>query len=252
LLNSDPNRAGYKLRDLAPVAEVSAARLEDRFSLLGSIDRQRRRFETYAAAEALGGHYEKAYRILSTDAAQKAFDIASEAEDVRDRYGRIRLGQSCLLARRLVESGVPFVTVDDDGWDHHAKVFPRLKQRLPELDRCLTALLEDLEQRGLLETTLVVLLTDFGRTPVVNTSAGRDHWPDVFSVLFAGAGIPGGQVIGSSDKIGGLPRSRLVSPKDIAATLYHFLGLDPFQPYQRRDGRSLKMLDEGELIRELQ
>jgi uncharacterized protein (DUF1501 family) len=141
--------------------------------------------------------------------------------------------------------------VDDDGWDHHAQVFPGLRQRLPDLDRSMTTLLRDLEQRGLLSTTLVLILTEFGRTPVINASAGRDHWPRVFSVILAGAGIPGGQVIGVSDKIGGLPAERPISPKDIAATIYRFLGIDPFQEYLSTEGRPFKVLDEGEVIADL-
>jgi uncharacterized protein (DUF1501 family) len=194
---------------------------------------------------------EKAYNILSAGTARRAFDLSAETGKARDAYGRTRLGQSCLLARRLVEAGVPFVTVDDDGWDHHGDIFPGLKQRLPELDRCLSTLLNDLGERGLLGTTLVALLTDFGRTPKINASAGRDHWPNVFSMLFAGAGIPGGQVIGASDAIGAEPIERLITPKDLAATLYHFLGINPFEEYMTPEGRPLKMLDEGEVIQEL-
>src|SRR5262249_45584117 len=146
---------------------------------------------------------------------------------------------------------VPFVTVDDDAWDHHGNIFPSLRTRLPELDACVSRLITDLEERGLLDTTLVALLTDFGRTPKVNANAGRDHWPDVFSVLFAGAKIPGGQVIGASDKIGAYPAERPISPKDIAATLYYFLGINPFQEYRTRENRPMQMLDEGRLIAEL-
>jgi len=251
LLKSDPNEADFRLRELAPVFELSAARLEDRFALKKSIDQQRRCFESSPFVDAMDNHYEKAYQILSTGAAQRAFDIGAEPDSVRDQYGRSRLGQSCLLARRLVQAGVPFVTVDDDGWDHHADVFPDLRKRLPELDRCLSTLLLDLDERGLLSSTLVVLLTDFGRTPAVNANAGRDHWPNVFSVLCAGAGIRGGQVIGASDKVGGEPSQRPISPKDIAATLYDALGLEPFQDYTGRDGQPRKMLDEGEIIHEL-
>jgi uncharacterized protein (DUF1501 family) len=196
-------------------------------------------------------HKARAYQVLTSGMTRRAFDVAAEPARVRDAYGRTRLGQSCLLARRLVEVGVPFVTVDDDGWDHHAQVFPGLRGRLPELDRCLSALLQDLQQRGLLRTTLVALLTDFGRTPRVNKSAGRDHWPGVFSVLLAGAGVPGGLVLGASDKLGAEPRDSPVSPKDLAATLYHLLGIDPFQGYASLDGRPFKVLDEGRVLERL-
>jgi hypothetical protein len=251
VLRSDPNLPGFAVRGLTEAEDVSPARVRRRFALARMVDAQCRLFEASAAARGMSTHYDKAYRILSTDRARRAFDLAAEPDRVRQTYGRTRLGQSCLLARRLVEAGVPFVTVDDDGWDHHAQVFPGLRQRLPDLDRCLTTLLTDLDERGLLATTLVTLLTDFGRTPVINKSAGRDHWPGVFSVLFAGAGIRGGQVIGASDKVGGQPAQRRVTPKDLAATIYHLLGIDPFQEYRATDGRPLRVLDEGQVISEL-
>ncbi len=251
VLRADPNSPAFAVPGLMPAPEVPARRLHQRMSLAQTIDRQCLLFESSADARGMEAHHERAYQVLSSSRTRRAFEIGAEPDRVRDAYGRTRLGQSCLLARRLVEAGVPFVTVDDDGWDHHAQVFPGLKQRLPDLDRSLSALLEDLRQRGLLPTTLVALLTDFGRTPQINKSAGRDHWPGVFSVLFAGAGIGGGQVIGVSDKIGAAPVERRISPKDLAATLYHVLGIDPFQDYRDRQGRTFKVLDEGDVIREL-
>jgi hypothetical protein len=251
LLRADPNATGFTAGGFGPILKVPPGGLSGRASLARALDGRRTLFENCPAARGLSAHYERAYAMLSNGAARRAFDLGGEPDRVRDAYGRTRLAQGCLLARRLVEAGIPFVTVDDDGWDHHAQVFPGLRQRLPELDRCVSALLTDLEQRGLLQTTLVALLTDFGRTPRLNKSAGRDHWPDVFSVLFAGAGIRGGQVLGASDRIGAEPAARPVSPKDIAATLYHLLGIDPFQDYRSLDGRPFKMLDEGEVLREL-
>ena len=174
--------------------------------------------------------------------------MGQETDSLRDAYGRNSHGQGCLLARRLVEAGVPFVTIDDFDWDHHGKIFPSLRKQLPVLDRAFATLLRDLGDRGLLDTTLVLLLTDFGRTPQMNSNAGRDHWPNVFSVLGAGAGITVGQVIGASDSIGAEPARQTVTPKDLAATIYHILGLDPFQTYITSEGRSLPMLDVGELI----
>lgn len=251
VLRSDPNLPGFEVPGLTEPAGVSPARARQRLTLAQAMDEQCRLFEASPAAKGMGTHYARAYQILSTDRARRAFDLGAEPDRVRDAYRRTRLGQGCLLARRLVEAGVPFVTVDDDGWDHHAQVFPGLRQRLPELDRCLSALLADLGARGLLGTTLVVLLTDFGRTPRVNASAGRDHWPGVFSVLFAGAGIRGGQVLGASDRSGAGPRESPVTPKDLAATLYHLLGIDPFQDYRSREGRPFKVLDGGDIIRGL-
>jgi hypothetical protein len=251
VLRSDPNLPGFGVPGLMPSPEVPVSRLHQRMVLTQAVDRQCLRFEASPVAKGMEAHHERAYQVLSSTRTRRAFDICAEPDRVRDAYGRTRLGQSCLLARRLVEAGVPFVTVDDDGWDHHAQVFPGLRQRLPDLDRSLSALLEDLRQRGQLQTTLVALLTDFGRTPQINKSAGRDHWPGVFSVLFAGAGIHGGQIVGASDKIGAAPVEPRIRPKDLAATLYHVLGIDPFQNYHDRQGRTFKVLDEGEVIREL-
>jgi hypothetical protein len=251
VLRADPNLPTFEVPGLMPVPDVSADRLRERVPLARAIDRQCRLLEASPGARGLGTHQERALQVLVNRRTRAAFDLAAEPERVREAYGRTRLGQGCLLARRLVEAGVPFVTVDDDGWDHHAQVFPGLRQRLPELDRCLPALLDDLRERGLLATTLVALLTDFGRTPVINKSAGRDHWPGVFSVLFAGAGVRGGQVVGASDRIGAEPSEGRVSPKDIAATLYRYLGIDPFQDYRDIEGRPHKVLDEGRVIPQL-
>ena len=251
VLRADPREPTFGVPGLLLPAEVPPVRLRERMSLVRAIDRQCRSLEGSLGPRSLAAHAERAYQVLTSGRARRAFAIGAEPDRVREAYGRTRLGQSCLLARRLVEAGVPFVTVDDDGWDHHAGVFPGLRQRLPELDRCLSTLLLDLEDRGLLRTTLVTLLTDFGRTPQINKSAGRDHWPGVFSVLFAGAGVRGGQVIGASDKIGAEPSEGRLSPKDIAATLYQLLGINPFQDYRSLDGRPFKVLDRGNVIRQL-
>jgi hypothetical protein len=251
VLRSDPNLPTFEVAGLTPRIDVPALRLGGRVSLARALDGQCRLFETSPGASSMDSNHERAYQVLSARRTREAFDLGREPERVRDAYGRTRLGQGCLLARRLVEAGVPFVTVDDDGWDHHAQVFPGLRQRLPDLDRCLSTLLTDLDERGLLETTLVTLLTDFGRTPRINQARGRDHWPGVFSVIFAGAGIRGGQVIGASDNIGAEPSEGRVTPKDLAATLYRFLGIDPFQDYHSREGRPYKVLDTGQIVGQL-
>jgi hypothetical protein len=251
VLRCDPNGPAFGVPGLVLPAEVPAARLRERMSLVRALDRRGRPFEATPGPKGMEAHQARAYQVLTSGTTRRAFDVSAEPDRVRAAYGRTRLGQSCLLARRLVEAGVPFVTVDDDGWDHHAQIFPGLRQRLPELDSCLSTLLEDLGQRGLLRTTLVALLTDFGRTPRVNQGAGRDHWPVVFSVLFAGAGVPGGLVLGASDKLGAEPSEGPLSPKDIAATLYHLLGINPFQDYTSLDGRPFQVLDRGAVIRPL-
>jgi uncharacterized protein (DUF1501 family) len=202
------------------------------------------------ALSSVRTNYERVFEMNRLGTARRAFALDEEPAGLRDAYGRSRLGQSCVLARRLVEAGVPFVVVDDDNWDFHSDVFPGCRKRLPELDRSVSTLIADLGDRGLLASTLLLVLTDFGRTPLVNSSAGRDHWPDTFSILAAGAGIPGGLVLGASDKIGARPIQRPVTPKDVAATIYHFLGIDPFQEYQTPEGRTLRVLDDGALISE--
>ncbi len=252
LLRSDPNRAAGQDAGLAPLFEVDTQLLKDRVALLDALNQNREMIDGMSGvAQGMSVHRRQAYELLFSGAAKEAFDLNLESPKIRDDYGRTRLGQSCLLARRLVEAGIPFVTVDDDGWDHHAQVFPALRRSLPQLDQAFSTLLLDLDRRGLLATTLVLLLTEFGRTPMVNKSAGRDHWPRVFSVIAAGAGIPGGQVIGASDRLGGEPAARPLTPKDLAATMYAFLGLDSRSDYASNEGRPLRVLDDGQIIREL-
>jgi uncharacterized protein (DUF1501 family) len=249
LLKSDPSAKTFEVSRLALAPLVSDDRLAARRRLLASLANERE-FSGRAVA-GVDVQYLRAFEALARESTRQAFDVAREPDALRDAYGRTRIGQSCLVARRLIEAGVPFVTVDDDVWDHHGAIFPGLRQRLPELDAAFFSLLRDLHDRGLLDTTLVLLLTDFGRTPTINKGAGRDHWPGVFSILAAGAGIRGGQVIGSSDRLGATPHERAITPQDIAATLYEHLGLEPFQEYASIDGRVFRMLDRGEAIREL-
>ena len=246
LLKADPSHADFKTPGLALEPQTSESRLRRRRTLLHTLGAGE--LAASPAVDDLRAHYEQAFSLLTEGSARRAFEISGESEATREAYGRNRWGQSCLLARRLVEAGVPFVTVDDFDWDHHAQIFPSLRTHLPKLDRALATLVSDLADRGLLSTTLVVLLTDFGRTPRVNKSAGRDHWPGVFSILFAGAGIVGGQTIGASDPLGASPSRLPISPKDVAATLYCLLGIDPFQAYRDRAGRPFQVLDEGRLI----
>lgn len=174
-----------------------------------------------------------------------------EPAHVRERYGRGTVGQSMLLARRLVETGARFVTVNCGDWDHHANMFERLDTRLPELDRGLSALIEDLENRGMLANTLLVVMSEFGRTPSINANGGRDHWPAASSILLAGGGVEGGRMIGRTDSRGAFVTDRPVSPADVAHTVYQSLGIDARQKLINRDGRPVAILDEGEPLREL-
>ena len=281
-VSADPNSPDFRLGELELPGDVSVDRLDDRAALLRRLDARRRRIEARAEADAraggsgtaraVGGHdagaarrvdpcdvyTEKAFRLLHSPAVHKAFDLAVEDPKLRDRYGRTKLGQSVLLARRLVEAGVRFVTVYDGqyngqeaNWDAHASVFPRLKDNLlPPADRAFAALIDDLSGRGLLEETLVIAMGEFGRTPKINGTAGRDHWPNCYSVVLAGGGVRGGITFGSSDKLGAYPDTDAVTPADLAATLFWRLGLDPDREVIDLTGRPYKLAD-GQPIRAL-
>ena len=183
--------------------------------------------------------------------ARSAFAIDSENDKLRDRYGRTTFGQSCLLARRLVENGVRFTTVNYGGWDHHAKIFEGCDKKLPEFDKGLSALIEDLQVRGLLDDTLLAVYGEFGRTAKINKDAGRDHWAQAASLLFAGAGVKPGFILGATDKLGAFVTRRPVSPADVACTIFESLGIDPRKQLLSPDGRPIEILDQGEPVREL-
>jgi hypothetical protein len=235
-VNSDPNLADYSPGALHASSDMSTARIDDRRALLGAIDRQCRHLEQTAVAQTLDPYYLRAFDLISSPRAQRAFDIGQEPAAVRDRYGRHTFGQSVLLARRLVEAGVRLVHVNwvrhdngkgGQGYDSHRDHLHWSKtELLPPTDAALASLLEDLSERGLLDETLVVVMGEFGRTPKLNTNGGRDHWPHCFSVLVAGGGIRGGQVYGASDKIAAYPISNPVTPQDLTATLFHSFGID--------------------------
>ncbi len=180
--------------------------------------------------------------------ARQAFAINREPESLHDRYGRTAAGQSMLLARRLVESGVRFVTVNADGWDHHAGIFEAMDRKLPELDLALSALVEDMDDRGLLSETLLVVMSEFGRSPLINANGGRDHWPAASSVLFAGAGVKRGCVLGSTDRHGAYPTEQPVGPGDVAATILEAIGIDERKTLRNENGRPTAILDRGQAI----
>ncbi|HVA49775.1 MAG TPA: DUF1501 domain-containing protein [Pirellulales bacterium] len=256
-LLANPNATPFNVRDITPPGGVDLTRIERRRSMLGAIDALQRKIDQAvtppaaqpAAFDALDEHYRAALNMITAPETKKAFDIDSEDAALRDRYGRTVFGQSCLLARRLIESGVRFVTVSDGGWDHHADLFNGLKNKLPPLDQAIPELLTDLEQRGLLETTLVVWLTDFGRTPKINSASGRDHWANAGFILMAGAGVPGGSVLGKTDDEGGRPVDHEYFTEDVAATIYAKLGVPLDLLTMTPDGRPIR-LNEGRVIKE--
>jgi hypothetical protein len=257
-ITRDPNDPGFRVDELELPADLPLARLESRQSLLAVIDRQTARAERGIAAGALDIYQKRALELLHSARVRRAFDLSREAAPLRERYGRHRLGQSLLLARRLVEAGVRFVNVNDKirngqlaNWDSHQDNFARLKNDLlPPADQSFATLIEDLDARGLLESTLVVALAEFGRTPLINRNAGRDHWPDCFSVVLAGGGVRGGALYGSSDRFGGHPASDPVTPGDLAATLYWRFGIDPATEIRDLTGRPYH-LAEGQPLRRL-
>ncbi|MDB5349009.1 MAG: hypothetical protein JWN86_256 [Planctomycetota bacterium] len=241
-IGQDPNDAGFRLPELSLPADTTLARLGDRRELLRTVDRQTALLETSATAQGIDAFYDRALTMLASPKVKHAFDLSSEDAKLRDRYGRTTYGQSCLLARRLVESGVRFTTVyfsasiggaAGGGWDTHGDNCKRLKNRLlPITDQTVPTLIEDLAARGLLEETLVVWMGEFGRSPrIANTAQfgadGRDHWPKCYTVLMAGGGIRGGAIHGASDRIGAFPALDPVTPDDVAATIYWALGIDP-------------------------
>jgi len=263
-LNADPSLPDFVIPDLLPPDHIPAIRLEKRRSLRQIVDGTIRDFEKSADARLLDTSFEQGYRLISSGKAREAFELRREPEDVRQRYGSNRFGQSCLLSRRLVEAGVPFVTVNmfdgvnnDVNWDiHGAPPFSPIgcyKDQIgPMFDNAYSSLLEDLHQRGLLESTLVVAMGEFGRNPKINPAGGRDHWPNCATIVLAGGGVKGGRIVGVSDEIGAYPKDRPVTPEEVMATIYHSLGIGLETELEGPQGRPITVVDRGhEHIQEL-
>jgi hypothetical protein len=247
----NPNDKAWKVRDLACPAQMTPTILERRRTLLQAVDTLSAHIQGNDQMATYDEFAQKAADMILSPDAQNAFALEKESEKLRDTYGRSEFGQSCLLARRLVESGVRFVTVNYGGWDHHAKIFESLDKKLPEFDQGLSALLNDLHDRGTLKETLVLVMGEFGRTPKVNKDAGRDHWGQAGSMLFAGAGVQGGKIIGATDKNGAFVTERPVRPADVCWTVYDALGIDPQKMVVTPEGRPTHILDEGSTVKEL-
>jgi uncharacterized protein (DUF1501 family) len=258
----DPNSPNYQVSNLNLAAGLSVPRLEDRRSLVQHFDAARRVVDNLADARAMDRFEQEAFDFVSGQAARRAFDIGKEDPKLRDRYGRHNFGQSTLLAWRLVEAGSTFVTVHFGGWDHHWNLKEGMDAYLPMVDTAVSALFEDLADRGLLETTLVVLCGEFSRTPKMNDggnggaprsmgSPGRDHWGDSMFCLLGGGGVKGGQIIGSTDRLGQRPHTRPLKPCNIHATIYHVLGIDPKLQLLDPSGRPVSVLDDPTPIAEL-
>jgi len=264
VLNADPSEPNFKVPDMLPPDYMPAVRVERRRVWREMIDRSVKQFESSADARLLDSTFHQAYTLMSSAKAREAFDLTKEPEESRSRYGKNRFGSSCLLARRLIEAGVRFVTVnmfetvfDEITWDiHGSSPFSPISCYRdlvgPMFDAAYSALLEDLHQRGLLDETMVVAMGEFGRTPKVNPAGGRDHWPQCWTIAFAGGGVKGGQVVGESDEIGGAPKTRPVTPGEVAATVYRGLGISLETELPGASGRPIRLVDHGvEPIEEL-
>jgi len=248
----DPNAARFQVRDLSVRGEADKARLERRYAMLREADRYQKQVEEAQPVKARDDFYQKAHGLITSPAAKKAFDLDREPARLRERYGRTTFGQSCLLARRLIEAGVHFVTVTDGGWDTHQNNFKSLKDRkLPVLDRAYSALLEDLHGRGLLDSTLVVWFGDFGRTPKINPSAGRDHWASAGVACMGGGGVKCGEVVGATNALGEFVIDNPVTPADLAATIYTAFGVPLHTWYKAQDGRPIELCPEGKPVKQL-
>ena len=263
-LMADPSKPNFKVPDLLPPDQIGAHRLERRRLMREIVEQTVSDFEASEDARLMDENFHAAFRMMTSEQARKAFDLSEEPESVRERYGMNRFGQCCLLARRLVENGVRFITIntfltvfDEITWDiHGSKPFTSIegmkKDVCPMYDQAYSALIEDLADRGMLDDTLVANLSEFGRTPKVNPAGGRDHWPQCFTSYFAGGGVQGGQVVGASDPIGGFPAERPVGPGDIVATVFKSLGFDHESHLPGPGGRPFPLTDLGtEPIHEL-
>ena len=264
VLNADPSDPNFRVPDMLPPDYLSALRVDRRRNWRAMVDKSVSMFETSQDARLLDSTFQQAYTLMSSQKARDAFELHRESDAMRDKYGMNRFGQSCLLARRLVEAGVRFVTVnmfetvfDEITWDiHGSKPFSPISCYRdlvgPMFDMAYSSLLEDLSQRGLLSNTMVVAFGEFGRTPKVNPAGGRDHWPQCWSILMGGGPLKGGTIVGASDEIGAAPKDRPTTPAEVAATIYKGLGVDPHAELPGAQGRPIPLVDRGfEAIEEL-
>ncbi len=253
VVKDDPNDASFRVRDVSLPEGLTDDRFLGRRDLRKAVDTLPRFAEAAAGdpVAAVDTYYRQGYELMTSVEARRAFDMNEENEKTRDSYGRHGFGQRCLLARRLVEAGVPWITLYSGGWDHHVELFPRFREMMPTVDSSLAALITDLRVRGMLDSTLVVMLGEFGRTPKINPKGGRDHWANAMSVLFAGGGCPQGAIVGSTDKNGYAALERVCSPENFASTIYRKLGLDPDKIYYTPQGRPTHLVSDPTPIREL-
>ncbi len=254
VISGNPQDKSFQVRDVVLPADISEGRAASRRELRASLDRMRRHTDRLAEDPAVNfdQYFQQGLDLVLSPSAQAAFDLGREDAKVRDAYGRHDFGQRLLLARRLVEVGVSWLTVYSGGWDHHTKLFDAYRgEQVRKMDQGVAALINDLDARGLLDTTLVLLLGEFGRTPKVNKDAGRDHWPHAMSVLMAGAGVPRGQVVGATDAKGYHASENIYRPEDFAASVYTKMGVDHAQMLHTNTGRPVQLVNNGRLIKEV-
>lgn len=247
----DPTPASWKVPNLSLLADVSESRLARRGKMLTAIDSLAKKVEASDQLASMDTFYQRATQMILSSEARQAFDLTKEPEKVQERYGKDYWGRQALLARRLIENNVRFVLLNQGGWDHHGNIFPACDSALPALDRSVSALLSDMHERGLLAETLVAMYGDFGRTSKINKDNGRDHWGNAGVMIFAGAGVRGGQIIGTTDERGEYVVDRAVRPPEVAATLYHALGIDYNKLLYTPQQRPVSILPECEPVKEL-
>jgi hypothetical protein len=250
-LGSDPASGNFTVRDLALPGGVTEQRFNRRRSLLATVDGHFTALEKSDALDAMDTFYQRAYGLISSPEAREAFNLSAESEEIKNEYGKNQAGMRLLMARRLVEAGVRFCSVVYGGWDHHDNIQANMKRQVPPLDQAYTALIRDLERRGLLDSTLVMLTTEFGRTPKINGTAGRDHYPKVFSIALAGGGIRKGYIHGKSDLTSTEVEADELTVPDWASTMYHLMGINAEKELMAPGDRPIEIVDGGSLVKEL-
>jgi hypothetical protein len=250
-LGSDPAGGGFQVRDLNLAQGVDESRFTKRRNMLAAVDDHFRKLEKSDALDAMDSFYQRAYSMVSSKAAREAFDVNAEPDALKDQYGRNEAGMRMLMSRRLVEAGVRFVSMTYGGWDHHSNIKDAIRGQFQTFDKAYAALITDLDQRGLLASTLVMVTSEFGRTPKINKDQGRDHWPKVFSILLAGGGIKRGQIYGSSDSTGAEPYADPLTVEDMAYTVYNQMGITGDKELMAPGDRPIEIVDGGKVVSEL-
>jgi hypothetical protein len=250
-LGADPANKNFQVRDLNLPKGIDDARFERRKTMLAAVDSHFRALEKSDALDAMDSFYQRAYSLISSKSAREAFDVSAEPDAIKEEYGKTTAGMRMLMSRRLVEAGVRFVSMTFGSWDHHAGIAGGFKGQMPQFDKALATLIIDLERRGLLDSTLVMVTSEFGRTPKINKDNGRDHWPRVFSIVLAGGGIKRGSIYGSSDATGAEPNTDPLSVEDMATTVYNQLGIIADKELMAPGGRPIEIVNGGKVVEEL-